>query len=332
MTPEHPTTAPPGDGAPPNTDGGLRLPGLDGTNPLGFLAALGVFRVLADSRGVDSVRMTWWPSSATWVPVIHTGSGNPADQDAILDDLCHGLANHIADHPAQLLDELTSKKSDPRADPARRNVIRDHCDRSTADDRTHADWLAAVASDVAPANAISQLQTARRDYYYKNLASVIEKTARDHLRRTLFHPWDYADALDNQSLHLDPSEDRRHAYQWNQPSGDPDRKKSGGMLGANRLAIEAMPLFTSLPEGDTLRTIGFTGNRSTDPRWTWPIWSAGISLAVVRSLLLLTELQQEALKPAEVAAMRARGVVAAYRTYRIVVGKTPNFTPARRIA
>lgn len=324
--------AAPTTGAPTNANCGLLLPGLDGTNPLGFLAALGVFRVLANCRGADSVHMKWSPSGGTWVPMINTGSVNTSDQDAILDALCEGLAKGIDAHPAQLLDKLKNTGDD---NPDRRSVFMDvlsQCDPSAATGRAWTDWLAAVASDIAPADAINQLQTARRDYYYRNLASVIEKTTRDHLRRSLFQSWDYADPLDNQSLHLDPSEDRRHALQWNQPAGDPDRKKSGGMLGANRLAIEAIPLFTSIPEGRTLRTIGFTGNRSTDTRWTWPIWSVGITLSVVRSLLLLPELQQESPKPAEVAAMQARGVVAVYRTYRILVGKTPNFTPARRIA
>ena len=53
------------------------------------------------------------------------------------------------------------------------------------------------------------------------------------------------------------------------------------MLGANRLALEAMPLFPSFPEDDTLRTVGFSGTRSTNTRWTWPIWNARLSLAVL---------------------------------------------------
>jgi CRISPR-associated endonuclease/helicase Cas3 len=332
MTREHPKTAGTNANTLTQAGSGVLLPGLDGTNPLGFLAALGVFRMLANCRGAESVRMKWSPSGGTWVPMISTGSGDTPDQDAILDVLCNGLAKDIAAHPAQLLNNL---KTAGDANPDRRRVFTDvlsQRDPSAADGRAWTDWLASVASDIAPADAINQLQTARRDYYYKNLASVIEKTTRDHLRRSLFQSWDYADPLDNQSLHLDPSEDRRHAHQWNQPSGDPGRKKSGGMLGANRLAIEAIPLFTSLPEGGTLRTIGFSGNRSTDTRWTWPIWNVGVTLSVVRSLLLLPELQKESPKPAEVAVMRARSIVAVYRTHRILVGKTPNFTPARRIA
>ena len=38
---------------------GLLLRGLDGTNPLGFLAALGLFRVLHEASGSEDLRMSW---------------------------------------------------------------------------------------------------------------------------------------------------------------------------------------------------------------------------------------------------------------------------------
>ena len=312
-----------------DSNNALPLPGLDGANPLGFLAALGVFRVLTNAPEVAPVRMKWTPSKGTLVPAIRGSSEQALNQDALLRVVCKGLANDIAKHPAQLLDVLGNAIDDENK---RRRVFLDQFDQTAGNDRTLADWLAALASDFAPADAINQLQTTRRDYYFGTLASVIKETKIDHLCRSIFHPWDYADPLDNQSLHLDPGEDRRHAHQWNKPAGDLDRKKSGGMLGANRLAIEAIPLFTSFPEDGGLRTVGFTGNRSTNTRWTWPLWSIDIALPVVRSLLLLPELQGDPPNPAEIAMLRERGIVAIYRTNRILVGKTPNFTPTRRIA
>ena len=104
------------------------------------------------------------------------------------------------------------------------------------------------------------------------------------------------------------------------------------MLGANRLAIEAFALFTSLPSNDKLRTIGFTGQRSHNTRWTWPIWNVPLSLSAVRSTLTLMELQDQDVSAPARDRLHRRGVVAAYRTSRILVGKTPNFTPAQRIA
>jgi hypothetical protein len=203
---------------------------------------------------------------------------------------------------------------------------------TSATRRDDADWLAALASDVIPSSAFNQLQIPRRNYYYGNLRSVICRTNADHLHRAVFVPWDYADPLENQSLHLDPSEDRRHAHQWNKPTADPDRKKSGGMLGANRLAIEALALFTSLPNGDALRTIGFTGQRSYNTRWTWPIWDVPIGLSCIRSILTLAELQDEIVSADTRDRLHRRGIVTAFRIARILVEKTRNFTPADCVA
>ena len=311
--------------APAEPRGGLLLRGLDGTNPLGFLAALGLFRVLSESRVFNDLRMNWATSSGTWAPALHVTGDVPIDENSLLTTLTEQLVNHIEDHPAKLLDEFKAASDDGKS---RRKLF----EAIVGSDRTRMDWAAALGSDVAPADSINQLQTVRRDYFYGNVTSVISRTTRDHLRRSIFHPWDYADALDNQSLHLDPSEDRRHAYQWNKPAGDPDRKSSGGMLGANRLALEAIPLFPSFPESDTLRTVGFTGTRSTDTRWTWPLWNVRISLPLTRSLLGAAILQKELLEADDLASLRSQGIVAVYRTSRILVGKTPNFTPARRIA
>jgi CRISPR-associated endonuclease/helicase Cas3 len=174
-------------------------------------------------------------------------------------------------------------------------------------------------------DATSQLQTVRRDYFVGNLKGIMQATAKEHLQRALFRQWDYGDALDNQSLHLDPTEDRRHAYQWSRPSGDPSRTKSGGMLGANRLAIEALPLFQSFAAGNKLMTCGFRGTRTDNTRWTWPIWEVPLDCGVIASLLSIEALQEDT---PDSRRLVAAGLGTAYRCRRILVGKTPNFTPS----
>jgi hypothetical protein len=304
----------------------LVLPGLDGTNPLGFLAALGLLAVLDDPNSAARPRMGWTTAGGTWVPFVLSSSGSKLGEDGLLGALTDRLAITISDHPCCVLQQLGAVAGNPEQ---RRQLFERV---ANGGDLAAMEWLAALASDMAAPESINQLQTTRRDYFYRNLESVIGRTKVEHLRRAICRPWDYADALDNQSLHLDPSEDRRHAYQWNKPAGDPNRALRGGMLGANRLALEAIPLFSSFPEGNTLRTVGFTGTRSTNTRWTWPIWAPGLSLPVVRSLIAAEVFQEESFDPSDIAALRAQGVVAVYRTNRILVEKTPNFTPARRLA
>ena len=298
------------------------LPGLDGTNPLGFLAALGLFRTLEPGPSPSHCLMSWTQVGGTWVPVLTTISGPALTPEGLLNLLANRLVKSIDAHPADLLRLLDERANNSHA---RRALLQDIATGDTASDT---DWAAAVASNFAPPESINQLQTTRRDYFFGNLTSVIRLTEFSHLQRSRFQPWDYADALDNQSLHLDPSEDRRHALQWNKPAGDPDRRTRGGMLGANRLALEAIPLFASFPEAGTLRTTGFSGTHSTNTRWTWPIWTRPLTLPTLKSVLALPALQAQHLTSADRANLHAQGIITAYRTSRILVGKTPNFTPA----
>ncbi|HET7632316.1 MAG TPA: hypothetical protein VFK16_08385 [Gemmatimonadaceae bacterium] len=304
---------------------GLLLPGLDGANPLGFLAAVGLFRTVALMEGPDSARLQWEPGWGTWIPRLGCAATSAS---AVLELMDQHLIKDFQDHPLSSVYAIHQMDS-----PAhRRDSIKQYAAAVTCQDRTIADWLAAVTSDAVPPEANNQLQTVRRDYFQRTLTTVMANTTREHLERAIFQRWLYADALENQSLHIDPSEDRRHAYQWHKPSGDPDRKRSGGMLGANRLAIEALPLFVSLPEGMRLHTLGFAGFRSKDTRWTWPIWDRPLTFSVTSSLLTLPELQEVEFSRAAVRGLRERGVGAVFRSRRILVAKTPNFAVAECIA
>jgi CRISPR-associated endonuclease/helicase Cas3 len=228
----------------------------------------------------------------------------------------------------ELLAELLADKKQELA-PLIRKRFRDRClnNRSLAN-RPCLDWATALYCEAVPEDA-SHLQTVRCDYLLGNLRSIMKGTASEHLRRSLFAPWDYADPLDNQSLHWEPSEDRRHAYQWYMPNGDRTRKKRGGMLGANRLALEAWPLFPSFPAGDRVATRGFKGKRASDTYWTWPLWSQPLTTDAAASILALPALLADAIDPA---ACRNYGIFAVFRVQRILVGKTPNFTTALALA
>lgn len=334
-----------------NEHNALWLSGLDGSNPLAFLAALGTLRTLTRVWPDQAVAMSWAVQGGVWTPSVH--AGKPMTQQCVIDTLVQTLQTDAAKHPIAFMnkdgeggDKKGTKKSKRGKQPSARSaggdaesvdqattgpgtarLFSERAEKAVPADRDALYWLSAMTSDLAP-DATSQLQTARRDYFWGNLKSVMELCKDEHLRRTLFQPWDYADPLDNQSLHIEPSEDRRHAHQWSKPSGDPDRKKRGGMLGANRLAIEAFPFFQSIAAGDKLATRGFSGRRRDDTRWTWPLWTCAVGADVIASLLALGELQPESL---DHRALSARGIEAVYRCRRILVGKTPNFTPAMAV-
>jgi hypothetical protein len=111
---------------------------------------------------------------------------------------------------------------------------------------------------------------------------------------------------------------------WKNPSQD----ASTTVRGANRLAVEGIPLFPTIGVNGRLETTGFTGHKSHDTFWSWPIWEPPISLETCRSVLSLKELTADFPNPAE---LRARGITVVYRSQRITVGKFRNFTPARTV-
>jgi CRISPR-associated endonuclease/helicase Cas3 len=308
----------------------LPLLGLDGSNPLAFLAAVGTLVVcdeLARSENrpswlIGPVALSWGAADSPYTPLLHLSAAPPSPSE-FTEFLADRLARSPDDHPAKWVVCILTNEKDSLVDHIRRQ-----CFNRSASDRPYLDWVTALACESVPEGA-SQLQTVRRDYLLGNLRSIMQRTTAEHLHRSLFAPWDYADALDNQSLHWEPSEDRRHAYQWYMPSGDPTRKKRGGMLGANRLALEAWPLFPSFPLRDRLATRGFKGNRANDTFWTWPLWRHPLSRDTASSILGLPEMQAEPVTPR---AFRNFGVFAVFRLQRILVGKTPNFTTALALA
>jgi CRISPR-associated endonuclease/helicase Cas3 len=295
---------------------GILLRGLDGSNPLAFLAALGTLRTLTLALPDEKARMSWEQFDGAWRPRVWCSVDG--DDDALVGRLMLSLLRDRQNHPTRFIDYKSSNKAAAEFYESA---------RTGEDIRPElGSWIVSLTNDIHP-DATSPLQLTRSDYFPGNLDEVLARTTPTHLTKALFERWRYDDPLDGASLHFEPTEDRRYAYQWNQPSGDPTKKVGGSMLGANRLAIEALPLFTGLPSSNPARLLmtGWTGVRSDDATWSWPIWSYPITLSIVSSVLALAELQQGDMPVAELV---ARGIRAAYRTRRILVEKTPNLSPA----
>jgi len=156
------------------------------------------------------------------------------------------------------------------------------------------------------------------------MRDLVRLTAADHVNEALFGPWRYAD--DPPIMRWDPEEDRRYALRWREPSGDPIRT----VRGANRLAVEGLCFFPAVPVSQRLETTGFVGRRASDTYFTWPIWTAALSVPVVRSLLASADLRELSVSAQSQARSRlmSRGVAAVMRSQRITVGKYRNFGPA----
>jgi hypothetical protein len=304
--------------------------GLDGANPLAFLAALGAFRVLDETSPDSPVRMHWEARRGAWRPLLSFET--PTTSNELLVRLDTALRAH-AGHAALRVDD--NLKIPP---PRYRQYCCDAVEAWFNGNTRTANFAAAFGSEVFTDNdgniqdtAFRTMSGAGHQHFLKFMRNLISSTKAHHLRKALFKTWRYDDPSENLSLRWDPADDQRYALRWRNPSGDPLRKQAGSMLGANRLAFEALPILPVIPTHTRAVTTGFTGQRSSSTFWTWPIWSRSLPLDVCRSLLSLSTLvtENEANSHAE---LTARGIVAVFRSQRISIGKyRRNFTPAQSV-
>lgn len=310
-----------------NTAHHLVMPGLNGSNPLGFLAALGTLRIATAAFPDHTVRMAWHQDEH-WIPTI--SFGELVDQSRFV----HGLADFMRE--AANRPEFTALGDDLSISGAAfRCFAKDAAANASRTDRTTADFAAAFGCETTllengniQDTSFRTMAGAGHQHFLGSMRNIINATTADHISKTLFKTWRYDDPLQALSLRWDPGDDIRYALQWQNPSGDSTRRLTGSMLGANRLAIEGLPLFPTAPRGDRLTTTGFQGSRSTDTFWTWPIWVAPLPLDTVRSVLAIDELQREIPIRSRLLEM---GVAEIYRSQRLTIGKVRNFTPGRSV-
>lgn len=302
----------------------IRMNGLRGETLLGFLAALGTLRVLAKSYP-DS-KLAWADSGGGWVAELHVLDGAFRDVDQVGEVVFKILDGQKADHPIRKWDRFLGKVYRDESDFFRASVTAllsgdtDSCEDFTA--------VFSAQVQVKQGDLVEHFdhpfRAARKDYYLGNLESVLANTQLSHVRRTLSLPWDYRDAMANQSLRLDHGDDRRHAYQWHAPTEDPARQKVGCMLGANRLALEAFPLFPCIPTENGGTAVGFTCESKTNTSVSWPIWSAPCSVDLISTLLNLRIVHEPVPGPD---ALHGLGLSAVMRSRRFPIEKNKVFLP-----
>ncbi|MDQ3776997.1 MAG: Arc family DNA-binding protein [Pseudomonadota bacterium] len=305
------------------------LIGLNGGNPLAYLAALGAFRTSSLQWPKVPIRMAWEQDTGGWHPRLNLGI--EISEDEWLAGISSALRSMVG-HPALAL-------ADDLAIPCAhfRNAALAAQTAAKPKDRCFADFIAAFGSEIVETKengkttgkisdtAFRTMSGSGHQHFLGTMRTFVNDTEDTHLRKAVFAPWYYDDPIEKHTMRWDPIDDVRYALQWRNPSGDPERKEGGSMWGANRLAIEALPLLPTAPRGKDLETTGFTRRREQGLAWTWPTWSGALSLDTVRSLLALPALQEQSPDRKKLGAV---GVVEVYRCQRITQGKFRNFTPA----
>jgi len=322
----------------------VELPGLDGSNPLAFLASIGLLTVLHRRHhlGNGPRPLLDWIESGTWLPRVHGAEGVEDLVAAVIDDL-----STWADEPALGLayDPSGSRLIAPGTDgePHVRDlkpkpaVMREFLERIAAraeepglgaEDRARLrrsmDAAAAFGSELVQDNNGNTKPTAfhftaGQQKFLEMVRQLREGVGEDDVREALLGPWRGASKLP--SLSWDSTVSRQYALRATDPSGE----RRGSVPAADWLAFVGITSFLSTPRAGTLRTTGFRG-RWKDASFAWPIWSVPASLDMVRSLLATPDLRD--VRP-ESRAARGIHVVLESDVRRSAQGGYGTFCPAR---
>ena len=310
----------------------LELMALEAANPLAFLSALGVLRTLERCELGQGVRLSWTRRDG-WRPTLHF------DREMTEQRLVETLTAKLAGTEDEL--QFNALGDDLTVPPA---VFRQFALQAAAiarpHDRVAADFAAAFGCEATKTDddeassriqdtALRTMAGAGHQHFVGFMRNIIRATKADHIRKSLFEPWRYDDSVTNLTLRWDPVDDVRYALRWSNPSGDKTRKSAGSVLGANRLAIEGMPMLPTMPQaGGRLATTGFRGRSSRNTYWTWPVWSVPATADTVRVILSLEELQADSPRREE---LQRRGIDEVYRSQRLTIGKVKNFTAGQSV-
>jgi hypothetical protein len=297
----------------------IELPGLDASNLLGYMAALGTLRVLTLADPAAGVRMNWTEDPDFWMPVLwHSKIDTAEDLVAAVAEACGREVNLAWTIAPDLT--IPPKEFAEQAGVAVREA------RASASGQVTCQFLAAFGSDGCTAGnkgeliADTEFRTmsgAGHQHFLGFMCELHACTGPEHLASALLKPWEYVD--DKPSMRWDPNDYRPHALRATDPASDPIRT----VRGANRLAIEALPLFPAMPTLKGLRTTGFVAGAIT-----YPVWIDPLDCASAASLIALADLQFEGSDRRQ---LNARGIGQVFRAERFTEGKYRNFSPSRAL-
>jgi len=285
------------------------LSGLDGTNPLGFLAALGT--LAAADAAAPGARLSWI-NQGRWRPQLHS-TLDRADLVAVLSaDL------RTWDHdPAIALDydkggkrarDLKPPPHDFTAYLARliHGTLAGGPHLFLTGARRPLDYASAFATELAQDNNGNTKPTALhftagQQEFLKAVQELVKGVSPEDFEEAVFGPWKYARELP--VLGWDSSTSRDYALR----ADDPSKSKRAGVPGADWLAFRGLAFVPVAPTGREVRTTGCSGGWKTGS-FAWALWHGDLSIHAARSLMTMAGLDG-----ASAHARRARGITLVLR-------------------
>jgi hypothetical protein len=172
------------------------LAGLDGTNPLGFLAALGTLRLLSDSNRTATVKLAWKVNDCLWVPSIQGfGQDNKGVARAVAEQLkCPFQPDDQKDQrrsATQEAHEAVKRELKAAIESVKRLGLRGN-ERKAAQEKTltpirnklatlRSEWLAALRESVPSLElSLGEHLNASCSYLRENMLVVLEEASADN--------------------------------------------------------------------------------------------------------------------------------------------------------
>ena len=251
---------------------GTHLTGLEGTNPLGFFAALGV-QVLFDFE--EDQPKLWWSDDI----IPHAIIDWEFDINCIIKQAKQEFPRWL-ESPA--LNPGFHNKSDDDA-KFHPNHIRQYLKQA----RTHPYGKILAPALVAEGSLNPKGEVAKpTDFYFtsgnqkflKIIRNTLEKVQSEDLRNGLISPWSYSSELS--SLGWDITDDRIYAL----AAIDPAKDKKFSNPGVEALSVLGLSRYPVFCGQDRTLTLGCAGpwERSI---YTWPLWNRPATSNVTKSLL-----------------------------------------------
>ena len=265
------------------------LTGLDGSNPLGFLAALGILNVLAD-RG-DAPKLAW--RSGDWRAIVTDGT--VADREELLTHLSDDVATWRGDPCLELKYAKGGRQAkqswDLKPPP---HEFRSYLERlvggSESRRRRAVDFATAFATETARDNNGNTKPTALhftagQQQFLEMVAQLRDAVTRDDLEEAVFGPWRYERALP--VLGWDCSATRLYALR----ADDPSKAEKRGVPGADWLAFRGLSFIRVASIGTQIATTGCSGGWKTGT-FCWPLWDIGLTRESVHVVVQMADLPQ----------------------------------------
>ena len=263
------------------------LTGLDGSNPLAYLAALGALVGLENADERPS--QLSWRLAGVWRPVLHTPLGNLEAVVAQLEQDRLRAAKDPAIHFTY--DKKGKQHPDVKARPEELHAsLQRWAAEARPDHRNSLDWFTAFVSEGAldnngAAKPTALHFTAGNQTFLGMAVQLGEGVGPSELGQALAGPWTYDSKLP--VMGWDNTEARDYALRASNPALD----KKLGNPGADWLALRGLKLLTCTSVGGRQRTPGVEGRWKT-ARWAWPIWTPAIGLDTARALVMTRGLRR----------------------------------------